>query len=168
MHSSIVEQQEKLDRLFELAKHLHDDRNIDDQIKSAFVSYLCVRTSGYLETSVITILREYSEAKTREEIPAIANFVQSHLQFTFNPWPGQVLELVGRFSVEWKNRVRDEIRDQISESVYAVVKNRNRIAHGEDVDLRLEDIRRSFRDAERLVDLIYSQCNPKRAGTTDD
>lgn len=168
MHSSILEQQEKLERLFDLAKLLHDDQSVDDQIKSAFVSYLCVRTSGYIETSVITILREYSETKTRAEIPTIANFVQSHLQFTFNPWPSQVLELVGRFNVNWKNHIRDEIRHEISESVYAIVKNRNRIAHGEDVDLRLDDIRRSFRDAEQLVNLIYGHCNPEQASAAAD
>ncbi len=161
MHRDIVEQQEKLHRLFNNARELHKQDDVDDLTKSAFVSFLCVRTSGYLETSVMKILREYVEGETREDKPNIANFAGTKLDFTFNPWPSEILRLLGQFNVEWKNRVRDEIKDRISSSVEAMVRNRNKIAHGEDVDLSLEDLADAFDDTTTLVDLVNTQCNAR-------
>ena len=161
MHREIIEQQEKLQRLFEQAKQLHKHDNVDDETKSALVSYLCLRTSGFLETSIMTILREYVEANTREELPYIANYVSNQLDFTFNPWPSEILKVLGMFNLEWKNSVRDEIKERVSSSLEAMVRNRNKIAHGEDVDLSLEDLEGKFADADGLVELVYEQCNPQ-------
>lgn len=160
MHQKIVEQEEKLQRLFSQAKNMQDIDEVDDEAKSAFVSYLCLRTSGYLETSIMTIVREYAEDSTRQEFPHIATFVRNKLNFTFNPWPSEILKLLGQFNVEWKDCVRDEIRDQISDPVEALVRNRNKIAHGEDVNLSLMDMKTAFNHAIALVELVYAQCNP--------
>lgn len=160
MHSEIVEQQVKLQRLYDNAEELHRQDDVDDETKSAFVSYLCLRTSGYLETSIMTIIRQYAEDQTRRDFPYIANFVSDQLDFTFNPWPSEILKLLGRFNVDWKDSIREEIREQISEPLEALVRNRNRIAHGEDVNLSLVDVRRSFDHAAALVELVYTECNP--------
>ena len=109
--------------------------DVDEEATSALVSYLCLRTSGYLETSVMMIIREYVEEMTREELPYIANYLSDRLDFTFNPWPSAVLELLGKFNVDWKDKIKFETRGNISEQVEAIVLNRNKIAHGEDVNL---------------------------------
>ncbi len=161
MHRDIVEHQEKLQRLFNNARELHKQDNVDDLTKSAFVSFLCVRTSGYLETSVTKILSEYIEVETREESPYIANFARTKLNTTFNPWPSEILKLLGQFNIEWKNVVRDAIKDRISASIESMVRNRNKIAHGEDVILSLEELTDTFADTQTLVGLVNAQCKAK-------
>ena len=158
MHRDIVEQQEKLSRLFAQAKRLQKLDSMDDETKSGFVSYLCVRISGYVELAVKTTLREYSESQIRLDAPVIANFVDRQLEYTLNPWYSQILELVGKFSTKWKETLKESITQKQRDSLNSIVRMRNDIAHGVDVVLSLEILQQQFEDAKEVIILVNTVC----------
>ncbi len=159
MHPEIIQKQEKLQHLFEQAEQLQQIDKVDVEIKSGFVSYLCVRTSGYVESSVKTILREYVKSKTSNTAPDITNFVNKQLDTTFNPRPSEVLKLIGQFNSKWRENLRDAIKGRLGDSLDSIVVNRNRVAHGVDVNLSLRDLGKWFEDAQEVVELVYSECS---------
>ena len=130
----------------------HD--TIDDEAKAGFVSFLCVRTSVYVESSIKTILSAYVEAKT-SDIPT-RNYVNSNLR-NLTPNREQILSLIRTFDVTWAQRLK-ESTVEYSDSLRAIVVNRNQIAHGEDVVLSLQDLERYFVDAQRVVELVHDEC----------
>ncbi len=156
MHREIVEHQLKLQRLYEQAKHLQRQDGIEDETKSGFVSYLCVRTFGYVESSVKTILREYVKSNSNDR-PTF-NYVNSQLR-NLTPRRDQILELLGQFNQNWNANLRDSITVDHGDSLRGIVVNRNDIAHGDDVDLSLLDLERYFVHAQEVVQLIFDECN---------
>ena len=159
MHQEILQKRDKLQRLFEQAEELQKIDAVDGETKSGFVSYLCVRTSGYVESSVKTILKEYVKSKASNTAPYIANFVNRQLDSTFNPRRSEVLRLVGQFNLEWKENLKVSINNELGDSLRSIAINRNNIAHGVDVDLSLKDLRKWFADAQKVVERVYSECN---------
>ncbi len=164
MHPEILQQREKLRHLFKQAKHLQKNDDIDDETKSGFVSYLCVRTSGYVEFAVKMILRKYVESKTDDK-PTV-NFAHSQLK-RLTPNRDNILGLVGQFDEEWKKSLGNSITVvdldgtvvDLGGSLGSIVKNRHDIAHGVDVDLSLADLEKHFIAAQEVVELVYSECS---------
>ena len=156
MHPEILQQQDKLQHLFEQAHQLQERDDIDDEIKVQFVWYLCVRTSGYVESSIKTILREYVKSKT-SDIPT-ANFVNRQLRY-LTPYRNEILKLVGQFNSKWRESLRDSTKGELGDSLDSIVVNRHEIAHGSDVTLSLRDLGKWFADAQKIVELVYSECS---------
>jgi hypothetical protein len=158
MYLEIIRQQERLKRLFRQADELQRNSEIDEEVKAQFIWYLCVRTSGYLEYSIKTILRKYVQSNTGST-PYIANFVNSQLDFTLNPRRDRILDLVGKFNRSWKDNLKVTTKGELSDSLTSIVNNRNLIAHGDDVNVSLKDLKKYFDDAQKVVKLIYDECN---------
>ena len=156
MHPEILHQQEKLRHLFEQAEQLQQIDGVDDEIRAQFVWYLCVRTSGYVESSVKMILREYVKSKT-SDIPT-ANFVNRQLRY-LTPYRDEILKLVGQFNSKWRESLRDSTKGELGDSLDSIVVNRHEIAHGSDVNLSLRDLGKWFEDAQEVVELVYSECS---------
>jgi len=96
MHSQILENQNSLKRLFARGIALQNNDEIDVEVKSGFVSYLCLRTYVYLESSVQIILREYVKAATDDSL--IANYINQQLRSHRALRRSELLKLVGNFS----------------------------------------------------------------------
>ena len=158
MHRDIIEQQNMLAHLFEQAKLLQDSPDLDYEIKAQFVWYLCIRASGYVESSVRTILLEYVKSETNRA-PNLANFVNQKLEYSFNPKPSRILDLLELFNSDWKQNLGKSIDGKLSASVGSIVANRNKIAHGDISDITLERLVGYFADAQAVVRLIYIECD---------
>ena len=65
MHPEISRQQAKLDHLFDQAKRLQTSDGVDREVKVQFVWFLCVRTTGFVESSIKFILEKHVESKHR-------------------------------------------------------------------------------------------------------
>lgn len=157
MHPEILRQQEKLRHLFEQAEQLQQIDGVDDEIRAQFVWYLCVRTSGYVETSIRTILNEYVSSQTSSA--SIISFIDERVQHSRRMRFNEIATLVGRFSSEWEKRLRDSTPEDPKHSLGNIVTNRNNIAHGYDVNVSLRDLGKWFEDAQEVVELVYSECS---------
>jgi hypothetical protein len=146
----ITRQRQRLDDLFQKTKHL-----ADPEIQSHWSRYLCVLVSGFLENSIRITLSEY--ARARADV-SVADFVESRLRQFQNPKMRTILELVGGFSQEWRQRLELDTSGQLGESVNSIVGNRHKIAHGESVGLTLHTLIQYYADTLKVVDLVRQYC----------
>ena len=156
MLQDVLHHQNMLDRLFDQASSLEELGEVDEEVRAHLTQYLCVRASGYVESSVKTILREYVNTKTQE--PNILNVVDSRLARSMNPRRDVLLSLIGDFSAAWRETIRDELRGELGTSLDSIVINRNSITHGMDVTLSLNDLKGHFENAKRVFEIIDQQC----------
>jgi hypothetical protein len=146
----VTQAKQRLDAVFKVGQSLDD---LDAQ--AHFARYLCVLTSGFIETSVRAIFASYARLQSG---PAVQNFVECELTFFQNPKMEKILELARAFKPEWEDALRRETDGQLKDAVDSIVANRNRIAHGESVGLSLAVINRYYADASRVVELLEKQC----------
>lgn len=157
MYPEIKQQQERLKRLYSQAEALTKMENIDEELQAQFVWYLCVRTSGYLEFSTKTILRKYVQEETGA-LP-VANFVNSQLDRTLNPWMDHICDLIGKFNKSWKQNLQKATKGDIKDAIDSIVRNRNAIAHGNDAQLTFKELQRYFEYTQQVIELMYNECN---------
>lgn len=155
MHEVIIEQEEKLQRLFSHAKDMQDLDDLEDEVTSGFVSYLCIRTFGYIEWAIKTILKEHVRSNTGDK-PTF-NYVNSQLR-NLRLQRAQLIELIGVFDKQWSEGLKSRISADHSDSLKAIVLNRNEIAHGGNSDIGLEDLERYFVHAREVVGYVFEVC----------
>ncbi len=160
MHLAISRKEERLGHLFQQASDLQKNNDIDDELKAQFVWYLCVRTSGYLESSVKSILLDYVESQT--ESRQVVDFTENRLRRARALDRGEILGLVNQFSSAWRSRLRELIGPDLKVSLDNLLTNRNEIAHGGDApNLSLIDLEDYYKDAKKVVKFVYDECYPQ-------
>jgi len=120
---NIVSFENKLKSLFELIDTLPDD----DLIRSHWARYLCILSYGYVETSVRTILQEYTKNKSHQ---FISNFVEKRLEQFRNATMNNIKSLIQAFSQSWVESIIEDIDHEIIDAVNSLANNRHQIAHG--------------------------------------
>lgn len=150
-NQSIVSYKQRLDNLFAQIKGVAGD----PELQSHWAMYLCVLTSGFLETSVRQIYGLYASNKAA---PNVANFVKDKLEGFQNPNMEKILELTRSFSQEWETRLRAATEGEIKDDVDSIVANRHNIAHGRSVGITYIRMKNYYDNALKLIDLIDEQC----------
>ena len=150
-NQSIVSYKQRLDNLFAQIKAFAGD----PELQSHWAMYLCVLTSGFLETSVREIYGLYSSEMAA---PNVANFVKNKLEDFQNPKMEKILELTRSFNQAWEIHLRAATEGEIKDAVDSVVANRHLIAHGRSVGITYVMIKNYYNNAIKLIDLIDKQC----------
>lgn len=145
-------QKQRLDNLFERIATFSGD----PELQSHWSRYLCVLVSGYLETSVRAIYREYVQKRAD---PSVLNFVDSQLNEFRNPNMRKILELAHLFNPQWESQIKVATDGQLKEAVDSIVANRHKIAHGDDVGITYTRIRDYYLNAVKVVDLLSKEFN---------
>lgn len=158
MHHEVVDREEKLSHLFKEAYTLQKIEDVDEELKVQFVWYLCVRTSGFVEFSLQTILSEYYESGTDHK--PLGDFVSNHLlnprEFSMRHARGLIRSFKKR-----KSNLRGEFDfSRLDSSLETLQKNRNSIAHGRDSKLTMQDLDAYFEDARKVIRMVYDECYP--------
>jgi ElaB/YqjD/DUF883 family membrane-anchored ribosome-binding protein len=151
-NQEINRNKQKLDSLFEKVK----DFSADTYLQSHWARYLCISVSGFLETSVRIIYREYAKSKA---IPQVANFVEGKLEDFQNPKMEKILQLTGGFSKEWASDLRLKTDGELKDAVDSIAHNRNQIAHGGSVGMTYRQIKDYYDRAIKVIELIENQCS---------
>ncbi|MFQ5956405.1 MAG: HEPN domain-containing protein [Candidatus Brocadiales bacterium] len=146
-----VRYRQRLDNLFKQIGSFSGD----PELQSHWAKYLCVLTSGFLETSVRAIYSQYTKTKAA---PYVANFVDVQLKYFQNPKMDKILELTKFFSPEWEYNLRNATDGEAKDAVDSIVANRNRIAHGESVGITYSSMQRYYQNAIKVIKLIDEQC----------
>ena len=151
-NQEISSNKQRLDNLFKKITAF----STDTDLQSHWARYLCILVSGFLETSVRIIYREYAKSKAT---PQVANFVEGKLEDFQNPKMEKILQLTGLFSKEWANELRLETEGELKDAVDSIANNRNQIAHGGSVGISYSQIKSYYDRAIEVIELIESQCS---------
>ena len=151
-NQEISRNKQELDYLFEKVTAFE----ADTYLQSHWARYLCILVSGFLETSVRIIYREYAKDKA---IPQVANFVEGKLQDFQNPKMEKILQLTGLFDKDWANDLRCKTEGELKDAVDSIANNRNKIAHGDSVGISYSQIKGYYERAIKVIELIENQCS---------
>lgn len=150
-YQEILDRETFIDTLFRDANAFPDQ-----EIQSHWAKYLCVLISGYLEYSVEIIFEKYCYENANEYV---YNYVCSNLERMYNPWMKRIIELAKSFNEEWGTRISLQTRGELRDSVDGIIKNRNKIAHGENSDITLRQLRTWYDNSNQVVRIIARECN---------
>lgn len=133
------------------------------EIQACLARYACVLASGYLETSLRAEILIC--VKSRAHDSRVVKFVESSLQRLRNPSSQYILELVGRFGNDLRNRLEESLGHKQKTAIDSIRTNRNRIAHGGSSGLSLSFVRQYYRDSKSVVQKIrevLSDCDTSK------
>ena len=160
MHQEVLDREEMLTHLFNEAKALLQLNNVDDELKAQYVWYLCVRTAGFVEYSVQTILSDYFESDSVYQ--PIGDFVSDYLLEPRRFSLVQVSGLIESFKKRQTQMLREFDLSRLGSSIESIRTNRNHIAHGRTAyQLTMMELESYFEDAKKLIRMIYEECNPQ-------
>jgi len=147
----IISYKNHLDSLFEDVKKISDPK-----MESEWAKYLCILVCGYLEQSISAIFCNYAQKKS---CPNIANFIERQLEKARNPKMQQVIDLITKFNDKWGKEITEKTIDKYKDVVDGVVTNRNKIAHGIDVNISYSQIKNYYNDILITIKIIDDVVN---------
>ena len=123
MRWKLDQQEKKLDSLFETVQ------NVEDEEQRALLSkFLCVRASGFVESSVRNLVSEFTNGTSPAQIQS---YVNKEIKYVTNLKFSKLVEVLNDFDPNWAAQFQASVSDEQKAALNAVVSNRNNIAHGE-------------------------------------
>ncbi|MDE1976468.1 MAG: hypothetical protein KGI84_04315 [Elusimicrobia bacterium] len=149
--AEVKRQQQQLDATFKRAGGI----DADPELLSDFARYLCVLVSGFLEQAVIEILLEYARLHSDERIQLN---IERRLRRLTNVKANRLLETVGSFDKDWYHSLEPILVDQNKAALDSIVALRNKIAHGQYVDITLNRVSDYYHCIKVVVDEVARIC----------
>ena len=137
----------RIDDVFERAVGFDDEPDI----QADYVRYLCVLVTGFLEQAVVRVILNYVDALGD---PSLSRYVAETLRRPGSMQVEQILRLVGRFNEDWRTELGEKLTTRHREAIGSVYASRNKIAHGEDVDLAYRQIRGDYNLVREAIDFL--------------
>jgi hypothetical protein len=145
----ISQNKDRLDSLFEQAKQIKDA-----ELLGHWSRYLCVLTSGFIETSIQTILLDYADKKAA---PEISHFVSQQVKSFQNAKMEKILRLLEDFSPKIAEDVEAATEGELKDSVDSIVQNRHQIAHGQNTGISLVTVRKYYLNVVRVIEIVEAR-----------
>ena len=133
-----------------------DEAGLDDELRAGLARYACVLTSGYLEEGVRLVLRTWCGSKAH---PTVDAYVNRQLEWFYNAKTGRILDLLSHFSNDWREEFDSALTDEERDAINSVVNNKNLIAHGKDVGISTEPMKRYFKACRSAVSKMNQIVN---------
>ena len=147
-----VQAKDRLDDLFSRVNEFSGD----PELQSHWAKYLCVMVSGFIETSIRSILSEYAR---KMSAPSVANYVENRLRSFQSPNMERILQLLRAFDSTWADELKSSTEGEPKDAIDGIKANRDLIAHGENVGITYTTISRYYQNALMVVERIEDQCN---------
>jgi hypothetical protein len=148
----VVRYRDRLDHLFSQADRL----GAEPELLAHWSRYLCVLTSGFLESSVRAILSSYAKKKAS---PQAAGYVSAQLARFQNASMERIRDVTGNFSASWLTVLNEKCEGEPADAVDSIVSNRHQIAHGESVGISFVVMKRYYEAALKVVETLEQICD---------
>lgn len=113
-------------------------RDDADEIISNLSKYLCILISGYTEKVFIIMLVQHFSVRAN---PRIVRFISQTYKHTTNLTMEKIEEILQKFDDSWKDGLQNNPSyEEYKESIQAIYDNRNKIAHGENVNVTASNL----------------------------
>lgn len=142
----IHSQQRKLDDLYTLVETIKDE-----EVQALMAKFLCVRTSGFLESSLKNLINEYLHGTSPKPIES---FVNNKIKRETNLKYERLATILELFNREWADKLSREITDDQKEALNTIVSNRNNIAHGENDNISFYLIKDYYDRIKEVIGIL--------------
>lgn len=123
MKWKLAQEEKKLDSLFEVVQ------NVEDEEQKALLSkFLCVRASGFVESSIRNLIAEFTDGTSPHQIQS---YINKEVRYITNLKYSRLIEVLSNFDKKWADQFESQVNDEQKAALNTVVSNRNNIAHGE-------------------------------------
>ena len=123
----------------------------EPEIEADYTRYLCVLVTGFLEQSIVQAILDYVDSQGNHRL---SSYVAKTLSTGRNMRTERILEIVGNFDQEWRTQLKLKLTLRHREAIGSVYASRNKIAHGEDIDLPYRQVRDDYALVKETVALI--------------
>ena len=125
------------------------DREPD--IQADYARYLCILVTGFLEQAVVRAILSYVDALGD---PNLSRYVAETLRRPGSMQAREILRLVGSFNEGWQTQLDDKLTTRHREAIGSLYASRNKVAHGEDVDLAYRQVRGDYDLVLEAIDFL--------------
>lgn len=109
-----------------------------DEIIANLAKYLCILISGYTEKVFIHLIVQHFSVRAN---PKIVRFISQTYRHATNLNMEKMLDILQKFDDNWKDTILNHLQyDEYSSSIQAIYDNRNKIAHGENVNVTVTNL----------------------------
>ena len=121
------------------------------ELRADFARYLCVLVSGFTEQAIRALVVEGAKQQSSE---SVGRFVESRLGKFQNPNAERIAQLVGTFSLVWRDELATFYQDGGKDALDSVTALRNLISHGDPVGVTYSRIEVYYRQILTVIDHI--------------
>lgn len=135
---------------------LRSDDNADEIIAN-LSKYLCILISGYTEKVFINLLVQHFSIRAN---PKIVRFISQTYRHTTNLNMEKIIDILQKFDDSWKDSILSNLQyDEYSSSIQAIYDNRNKIAHGENVNVTVSNLEYWYHSIQDFFDYVNRLIN---------
>ena len=127
----------RLDETFSRAAKFSDE----PEIEADYARYLCILVTGFLEQSVEQAILVYVDSQGNQRL---SSYIAKTLIPRRSMRAERMLEIVGDFDQKWKARLALKLTSRHRDAIGSAYASRNKIAHGEDVDLPYRQVSHDY------------------------
>lgn len=136
-------QERKLDDLFHLFQSVQDE-----ELQAYLAKFLCVRTSGFIETSFKNLINDYINGTCPKPIQ---KYVSIKVKGVTNLSYERLLTTMNSLDTEWANSLKARTTEEQRSALNSVISNRNNIAHGENDSISYELMKGYYKSVKEIV-----------------
>ena len=122
--------------------------SVDEELQASLARYVCVLAKGYVEASCREIFEAYSKVRAA---PPVNRYIQRKLSFFRLTNVEGILQLVGDFDPDGRQRFEKELDDRLKDGINSLHVHRNNIAHGRQSSISVGQIRQYYSVAQEVV-----------------
>lgn len=146
MRWKLEQQEKKLDKLFLTVQGISDEEE-----KALLSKFLCVRASGFVESSIRNLVGEFTSGTSPKQIQS---YVNKETKYITNLRYDKLLEILNSFDKNWKEAFETKINDEQKAALNTIVSNRNNIAHGENDAISYNLMVNYYQRIKEVVDIL--------------
>lgn len=150
----VQRQQKRLIAVFELI----DGTEVDNEARSHYARYLCVRLAGFAEQSLKDLVSAHAR---RQSADTVHRFVEERMGKLWGINGRKLKETLDALNPDWWGELEQKLPEEL-EALNSVGKLRDNISHGGDTGIGLPQIQQ-YRDAVfRLMARLCQLLDPKQ------
>ena len=132
----------------EIASLFEQAGSLKEELQASLARYACVLAASYLEAAFRELASSYTRSRTGD---TIRRYVDSTLGTFRDPNMEKILQLLGRFSEEYRRSLEEQTVGKLKDSVDSIAANRNNVAHGRQSGISLGKVQKYYYDARTVV-----------------
>lgn len=147
----------QLQRLNSLIERTTGASTGDIELQAHWAKYLCVLCAGFLENALTEIYTEYAGVSANK---AVAGYVARQLEHIQNPNSQKLLNITYQFKKTWGEALETFLtQDGRKEAIDAIMKNRHKIAHGENSNITILRLKEYLTKIVEVAEFMENQCS---------
>jgi hypothetical protein len=147
----------------QLNKLLAEVRSLNpaDNLYSSMNDYVCIRITGYIETSLDSLLITYTDGATTTS--ALKNVIHIYISGHHSAKYDKIKEMLGAFDEHWADNFVREIdlenkrsKKDLAQTLNTIFSMRNSIAHGgaASVNITPSSLRAYYESAKQIIRIV--------------